>query len=481
MRFSSTSTRNARLRSAALAGATLALSTVVRAQSRVPTAPATPPAGVELSAARKMTLDEARAFARTHQLRLIAARERLIAAQRDADVPGAQWLPRLGGMAQIVGSTANNSTTTVIGTSAVDLPRIGGTRVESDPSFQPYPSTAAALGIRQELLDFGRIAAERNSVLLAGEVERLRVASTALDVDFGVEQSFFAVLASVSISEASRGAFARASQHRDLARANVQSGLRPPIELTRADADVARYEAATMRAGASVHVARSVFAVAVGVDDMELEAVASIGDAAALPPLTQLLGMAAATPGVLEGRARLEAQRGATKALEAQTRPNVMATASVSGRAGGALPSAGPVPYGDGWAPTAPNYDVGVVLTWPIIEPIWGRRAEASRAREQALSFEAEAVLRNQRGAINAAYIEASVSQQTLGALERGAEAARANYDQADNRFRVGLGTSTELADAQALRTEADIQLAIGRFQVARTRAALERAVSEAR
>jgi outer membrane protein len=428
-----------------------------------------------------MTLDDARAFARTHQLALVAARQRLIAAQRDADVPGAQWLPRLGAMAQIVGSTANNSTTTLFGASTVDLPRIGGTRVEDRASLQPYVSTAAALGVRQELLDFGRIAAERNAAVLAGDVERFRVASTGLEIDFSVEKSFFAVLAAVSIEEASRGAYDRASQHRDLARANVASGLRPPIELTRAEADVARYEAATMRAQASLHVARSVFAVAVGVDEVELDVSGAVAEPAALPPLASMLAMAAATPNVLASRALLEAQRGATKALEAQTRPNVMATAALSARAGGAPPSAGPVPYGEGWVPAVPNYDVGVVFTWPIIEPLWDRRADASRAREQAFAFDAEARLLGQRGAISAAYQEAAVSQRTLGALQRGADAARANYAQADNRFRVGLGTSTELADAQALQTEADIQLAIGRFQMANTRAALERAVAEAR
>ena len=429
----------------------------------------------------RMALDDARAFARSHHLRLVAARQRLLAAQRDADVPGAQWLPRLGAMAQIAGSTANNSTTTLLGTSAVDLPRIGGTKIEDNPGLRPYPSTAAALGVRQELYDFGRIAAERNAAVLAGEVERFRVANQALDVDFGVEQSFFAVLASVSIEEASRGAYDRATQHRDLARANVQSGLRPPIELTRADADVARYEAGMMRARASVHVARSVFAVAVGADDIEIDAAGSPAEASPLPTLSTVLGMAASSPSVLEGRARAEAQRGATTALLAQTRPNLLATASVSGRAGGAPPSSGPVPYGEGWVPLVPNYDLGVVITWPILEPIWDRRAEASRAREQAYAFEADALLKNQRGLISAAYQDAAVSQQTLGALQRGADAARANYDQADNRFRVGLGTSTELADAQALRTEADIQLAIGRFQMARTRAALERAVAEGR
>ena len=430
---------------------------------------------------RHMALDEARAFARSHHLGLVAARQRLLAAQRDAEVPGAQWLPRLGAMAQIVGSTANNSTATLLGTSAADLPRIGGTRIEQRADLQPYPSTAAAIGLRQELFDFGRIAAERNAAVLAGEVERFRVLSRALDVDLGLEQSYFAVLASVSIEDASRGAYERAAQHRDLARANVQSGLRPPIELTRADADVARYEAGMMRARASVHVARSVFAVAVGVDDVELDASGARSELAPLPTLAAVLATAAASPSVLEGRARTEAQRAATRALEAQTRPNLLATASLSGRAGGAPPSSGPLPYGDGWVPVVPNYDVGVVMTWPLVEPIWDRRAEASRAREQAFAFEAEAILKSQRGLISAAYHDAAVSQQTLGALRRGAEAARANYDQADNRFRVGLGTSTELADAQALRTEADIQLAIGTFQMARTRAALDRAIAEGR
>lgn len=435
----------------------------------------------EAPAMRRMTLDEARGHARTHHLRVIAARQRLVAAQRDADVPGAQWLPRLGAMAQIVGSTANNSTTTVLGTSAVDLPRIGGTRVEDDPNMRPYPSTVAAVGVRQELYDFGRIAAERNAAALAGEVEKLRAASTGLDVDYGVEQSFFAVLAAVSIEEASRSAYERAAQHRDLARANVQSGMRPPIELTRAEADVARYEAGMMRARASLHVARSVLAVAVGVDDVELDAAGTPSEPASLPPLPAVLGTASTTPNVLEGRARVEAQRAETRRLDAQTRPNIMATAEISGRAGGALPSSGPVPYGDGWLPNVPNYSAGVVFTWPIVEPTWDRRAEASRAREQALGYEAEYALRNQRGLISAAYHDASVAVQALAALQRGADAARANYEQAENRFRVGLGTSTELADAQALRTDADIQLAIGRFQMARTRAALERAVAEAR
>jgi outer membrane protein TolC len=64
-------------------------------------------------------------------------------------------------------------------------------------------------------------------------------------------------------------------------------------------------------------------------------------------------------------------------------------------------------------------------------------------------------------------------------ALERGVEAARANYEQADARFRSGLGNAVELADAEALRTQAEINLALGRFDVARARIAFARAIAE--
>lgn len=427
-------------------------------------------------ATRTMTLDEAIAFARGHHLRILSARQRIVAAEREAEVASAQWLPRVGAMAQVVGATTNNSTSTVLGTPTVDLPRIGATPVKGDYDLQPYPSTAAALGVRQQLWDFGRVQAERAAADLATMVERHRASGGALDVDFAVRQAYFAVLAASAIANASRAAFTRATSHRDLARANVRSGLRPPIEETRAEADVARYEAATVRARSGLRVARITFATAVGVDDDELDAAPSTPAESPLPPLESLLGRADRTPLVLEGRARIDAQRAETRRFEAQTRPTLWATAAASGRAGGAKPSSGPTPYGEGWLPVVPNYDAGIILSWPLLDPTWDRRADSSRAREAAVASEAELALQNQRALIRAAYENAVVSDETLGAAEHGATAARANWDQAEHRFGVGLGTSTELADAQALRTEAEIQLAIAKFQTARARAVLERA-----
>lgn len=439
---------------------------------------------IEPPPARRMSLGEALQYARSHQYKLVAARDRLKAAKLDAEVPRAQWLPQVGALAELFGGSANNSTGLYLNQRAVDVPRVGATIVPGDaPNWKPYASTFLAVGVRQELYDFGRIAAERAAAELRADVERYRVASQTIDTDFSVAQAYYAVLAAVAIDDASRSAFDRAETHADFARAAVKSGLRPPIEMTRADADVARYEAGMHRARGSLHSARIVFAAAVGVDDAELDASGSPSAVKPLPPLNNVLDRASRNPAVMEQRARIEAQKAETKRIEAQVRPNLFATAAVDGRAGGAPPSStrSTLQFGAGFVPLVPNYDVGAVLSWPIWEPQIDRAAEASRAREQAAASEAEDALRAQRAVISSAWHDADVATASLDALQRGAEAARANYDQADHRFQVGLGTATELADAQAVRTDADIQLAIGRFQAARARAVFERAIAEVR
>jgi outer membrane protein TolC len=81
--------------------------------------------------------------------------------------------------------------------------------------------------------------------------------------------------------------------------------------------------------------------------------------------------------------------------------------------------------------------------------------------------------------AIRNAYVALDVARAALVSLYKAAEAARANYAQAEARFKAGLGTSVELADGEALRTDAEIQVAVGEFQVARSRAIVARLIAE--
>ena len=88
-------------------------------------------------------------------------------------------------------------------------------------------------------------------------------------------------------------------------------------------------------------------------------------------------------------------------------------------------------------------------------------------------------VREQQVAAIERTYTVFDVAKRALPGLEQAVTAARANDEQADARFRAGLGTAVELADAEDLRTSTEINLALGQFDVARARAAFGRAIAE--
>ncbi|MDC3958362.1 TolC family protein [Polyangium jinanense] len=431
---------------------------------------------------KAFSLREAITYAEKRNPDLVAARARVQAAQAAARVPRAQWLPSVGATAQILGSTVNNSTATVLSNPRVDLPRIGATRISAEPDFTPYASTLVAVGLRQEIFDFGRIAAQTAALDAQAELERQRTEGAKLDVTLEVTEAYWAVRAAKSVAQAADEAAARASTHRDAARAGVFAGLRTPVDLARAEAEVARFEVAKVRAQGSLAAAQAVFAAVVGVPDAALDAGGEAGEDEALGSLDALLERAReGSAEVQQAHARVDLAKAETRAAAAQMRPDIFLTAAISGRAGGAPPSNGSTVGGHGFAPLVPNWDVGVVLSVPLYDPVLAARRDALREVEDVREAELEATRTTQAATVRQAYLGLVAARQALGALERSAAAARANHEQAEARFKAGLGTMLELVDAEALRVEAEVERAVGGFEVARARAALQRAVAEVR
>ena len=112
----------------------------------------------------------------------------------------------------------------------------------STGDWAPSLSTFAAVGATQEIFDFGRIAAQAAFVDLAYEAESHRADAERLRVNLLVKEAYYGVLGARAIKQAADDARQRAQAHREMAAAEVRSGLHPPIELTRSDADVARFE-----------------------------------------------------------------------------------------------------------------------------------------------------------------------------------------------------------------------------------------------
>jgi len=456
---------------AAAGGAALPRSSV--ALSEVPVVTVTAPR-------RAMTLDEALRYARAHQPTLQSALARVSAAAADTRVARAQWLPTFGATVQALEGTTNNSTASYIGVREVAIPRIGGTPVHSTGSFAPSASTLAAVGAGQEIFDFGRIAAQAAVADVAYEGEQQRASAERLRVELLVKDAYYAVHGARAVLRAAEDAYARARVHRDMAAAAVKSGLHAPIELTRAEADLTKFDVGRIRASGGLDTARVVFAAAVGVDDRTLEAAGDPPPARPTPALDDGLRRAfERDPTLQEARTRLRGAEAVTRAIAAELRPDLALSATFSQRGGAATPSSGPLSPDYGPLPAVPNWDLGLVLRWPLYDPVVAARRQAAAARIDVARADMAAVAQQETAAVQQGYAAIGIAQAALVGLQHAVDAARANYAQAEARFKAGLGTSLELADAEAVRTDAEIQLAVGSYDVLRARALLARLFGE--
>ena len=147
-----------------------------------------------------------------------------------------------------------------------------------------------------------------------------------------------------------------------------------------------------------------------------------------------------------------------------------------NGTAAGALP---PSPA-NGLLPDTPNWAVGLVLTWPALE------IAATHARSSAAAARGEAARARRTDIEQAIRSQLEVAQKSLAAAQQVAAntpvalaAARAAESQATARYRAGLATVVEVAEADGLLAEAEAEDAVARIDVLRAQLLTARAVGD--
>jgi outer membrane protein TolC len=425
-----------------------------------------------------MTLRQAVAYARDHQPSLLAARARVAVARAQARLPDAAKAIRIGAAAELLGGTNNNTTASYATLGFLDVARIGGTPANAPASWSPEASTIAGISVHKELYDFGRLDLLASSYDAQARAAGETAEAAALDLDLFVENSFYAVLGAKAVLAASEAAVTRSTTHRDFARARVTAQLMPPIELARAEADLARYDVDRVRAAGSLATAQAVLAAAIGSAAAEVDAGAddlAIGE----PAHEALRDAELKAPELRAARDQLAAQQLMTRSIRAELRPDLGISAEFTGRAGGADVATNPGPAGNGFVPDVPNWDALVVFTWPLYDRVVTARADTSAQLERVRAAELAQVREQLRSIAERAFVQLDVERAAQPALQRAVDAAQANHDQAEARFNGGLGTAVELSDAEALLTDAQIQLAVGQFQLSRAKAQLARVLAE--
>jgi outer membrane protein TolC len=387
------------------------------------------------------------------------------------DLARTSFLPRADVLWQVNRAT-RNSVTGLILPQPVVAGVSGGIGVNRNETAW---SSATGILLNWEAFDFG---ARRANVLAAestlqratagADLTRLQVATAAAD-------GFLGVVAADQTVRAATAAVERARVFHDVVVARVNAGLRPAVDAERARAELAIAENQQIIAEQNARIARVVLAQYTG-QDPDAISIAS-GPLLEVPPADALATLVPAGPTapaavqqhplVTEQNAAIEESRARVRAVERSYVPRVNVLFNTYARGSGVLPD-GRIDGGlAGLAPDITNWAVGVNVFFPLFDrPAFSSRVQAERQRQVVETARYDRViddLEAQLGRSNALLDGARrIAENTPYQLA----AARATHQQATARYQAGLSSIVEVADAQRLLTQAEIDDALARLNV---------------
>jgi outer membrane protein len=409
-----------------------------------------------------LTLEQALHYAVDHYPTIRAALEQVNASTAGVDVAKSAYLPRLDSLWQSNRGTANNVFGQVLPQSVI--PFMSGPVLTSASGESVWGSAAGAL-FSWEPFDFGL----RHATVAGAEaaVARARAgeALTRLDVQTTVGTAFLNIVGAQRAVAALQADVDRRDLLSRAVHTLVDNQLRPGAEASRSDAERAAAQTRLIQAQQAVTLPQITLArvlglttASVAIDATTLADRVPTETAAAgtTHPLTQLR------------QAAVDVARAQAGVLSRTDWPRVYLQSSVFARGSGANAD-GPFDGGvSGLGLDRANWAAGVQIVFPNAFDFTSLRARKAAA---AASARAETALYDE------ALLTVTSQQQAAAAMVQAARAVAANTPvqlasaqqseaQATARYQAGLASIVEVADAQSLLAQAEVQDQLARIDV---------------
>jgi outer membrane protein len=408
------------------------------------------------------TLEEAVNYALAHYPAIQAGRDQVDAARGGVDFARTNYLPQLNSLWQANRATSNNVMAIMFPQSVVPSVR-GPVLPSSSPtawgsiggllfSWQPY-----AFGYRHANVNLARAGVDLASANLV--VTRLSVATNAMNAFFNLVAAEQGV--SVAESNLRQWQVVNKSVH-----ALVDQELRPGADASRADAQLAQANIQLIQAQQQVAVSRAALAGALGLETSAVEA--STGPVLGPPPMaTPPAVPPSSNPSAVVQQTSVKQAQDQLEILRHSYYPDVYVQSFVSGIGSGFSPTGVPLGGGNGLGLGTENYGAAVTITFPIFS-IFGIRAQERTAKANV-----QAQTNYYHQTLLGINDQVEQSQAMLDGARRVAEntpvqlnAARTGEVQSRTRYQAGLTTIVELADAESLLEQAEIDDALAKLAV---------------
>ncbi len=447
---------------ARLAAVILAASAGMRAQETGP------PAGLTLAQAVEAAL--------RNYPSVRVSQEQINAAAAGIQLARTAYLPRVDALAQVNRATRNNVFGLLLPQRVI--PSISGPVLGTNNFGTAWGSAIGAL-VSWEPFDFGARRASVEAATAARARSEATLKRTQYDVAVAAADSYVTLVAAQETVRAAQAGVERAQVISRTIDALVNSQLRPGADASRAAAELAAAQTQLIQARQAVEVARANLSRFVGQEPARITV--SAPRLLELPPVQQTAPLdSPANPASLEQNAVVEQLRAQLRILERSYFPRFYLQASAYARGTGAEVDGKILGGVNGLAPNFQNYALGFTVEFPVMDiaSIRARKAEqSSNIRAEAARYQQIAV--DLKAQWNTAVATLEGARNVAANTPAEVKAARAATSQATARYQSGLGNVDEVAEAQRLLTQAEIDDALARLGVWRALLAVATAAGD--
>ncbi|MEO8875175.1 MAG: TolC family protein [Polyangiaceae bacterium] len=442
---------------------TIALPAICFAQtppsSEAPGAPS--PDHIDTTAAapatQALSLADAERAALAQQPQIIAAHAQTNAADARAREARSPLLPQVLGTAEYLRETGNFA------------PRPGAvpgaTAATSSSLTNSFNYWAFGVTANQLIYDFGQTWGRYKSAEATTEAQRAAEKALRLQILFAVRHAYYNAWAQKALVGVAKETLDDQERHLVQIRGFVLAGTNPEIDLAQGKTVVANAQVALINAQNNYAVAKAQLNQAAGLFtqtqyDVGNEEPAPLTDEdAGLEALVR--SAVAARPELAQVEKQREAQEKTLRAAKGAYGPSLSATAGINEN-GVAL---------DG---LVPNWDVGILLSWPIFQGgLTKATVDEQSATLQYVESQKNVELLQIRLDVETARLAVRAAKSSIGAANEALTNGREQLRLADARYATGVGSIIELNDAQVAYANAEAQVVQARFGLATARAQL--------
>lgn len=412
---------------------------------------------------KPLTLEDALSYALGHYPAVRASLEHVSAAKAEVSLTRTQYLPQLNGVYQVSRATQNQ-------VDGIWLPTPITPSVEgpvSPSSGQSYWGSQVAALFSWEPLDFGLRSARVGQARTDEEKSRAELALTRLQVASAVGNYFLLAVANQQVVRAAQANVDRWLVFDKSIHVLVDNELRPGSDASRADAELARAKTRLYQSQQAARVSLDTLASLMGAAGTEIEL--DCDALLKLPGNSSLLESPVSDhPLAIDKMISVRQAQAEGKIVQRSNYPRLFLQGEAFGRGSGVPNDGSIIGNWNGAAPARGNWVTGITILFPDIFAFKARSQEEEiwKANDRSRQAYYDQTIQDLTGQVQAARDRLKgaelIAQETPVELV----AARQSETQSKARYQSSLATLVEVADAENLLAQAEMDDVVGRLNV---------------